>query len=604
MKRLSVGLLVAACACAPRAEPIVMNACASNTDCLTGYCLSGFCAPVPAETSISVKPSAAATQAGGAPVEFSATIRNGSGEITWALNGPGSILVTTSGVTYTPPPDATTLLNATVTASIGTLSSTALISVNPRQGGEIEVSPSIAHALGGGAPITFTLTGGSPSLATWTLVGPGSLSNSSGRQTLYSPPATLDARAEAVLTATVSGQVLGSTARVFLEPARATLQVEVITPTMPNVDVTGPDGYTASVQAGVTTLSGLTPGIYMLTPARSRFAGSYVDSWWESVAVQATVNGGANVRVPIQYRQQQSTGALWLGLQTNPRLVAFSDGQLAAAPSEPNLALGLSSATTPLALAFAADGSLWILDASSTLLHFTVAQLSQSGRPVPDVTITIMGASQPRGLAFDLDGTLWVSSYDALIGVPSASLATSGTFTSASPLTTPGILRHFHGLALDSTGQLWVSDYGTNSLIAFPPASLRLGGLQTPAVTITTSGLLAAPAGLAFDGQGSLWVASSGAAPTGVTRFSAADLRVTGTPIPGAILNVGPAPYDVAIDRAGNLWTIDGSFVLKRFSSSSVVVSGNPTPQWARQLDGVAFDLAFNLPDPQSPIVQ
>lgn len=603
MKRLSVGLLLAACACAAQPEPLVMNACDSNNDCPTGFCMSGFCAPTPAEPTISVHPAAAATQAGGPSVEFRSSIRNGSGEITWTLNGPGSIVVTTSGVAYTPPLEAATLLNATVTASSGTLSATALVSVNPKQGGDLELTPSIASARGGGAPITFTLTGGgSLSIPDWTLVGPGSLSNTNGRQTIYLPPAILDTKAEAVLTATVPGQALASTAKVFLEPAPATLQVEVMAPTMTSVFVVGPDSYATSVPTGVTTLSGLAPGNYTVTPGRSRFAGAYIDSWWEASATQVTLGAGATVRLPIGYIQRKSTGTLWAPSIAEQRVVAFADEQLAAAPSEPRIGIGLPSDAATVALAFAPDGTLWTLDINGTLRHFTIAQLSQSGRPAPDVTIRLTGTgvSTTLGLAFDLDGTLWVSTYGGrLVGVPPSLLGTSGTINATSPLTTSaGSARHFHGLALDSSGQLWASDYGTNSLVAFSRTSLRLGGLQTPSVIITsTAWAFDTPGGLAFDNQQSLWIANSGASAVGgVVRFASADLVVSGAPAPSVVLNVGSPPYDVAFDQAGNLWTIDGTFALKRFASSAVVVSGTPSAQWVRQLGFQSLDLAFNLP--------
>ncbi|RIH90939.1 hypothetical protein Mterra_00017 [Calidithermus terrae] len=81
---------------------------------------------------LTVSPKTQTVVAGGAPVNFTATLTGASGTITWSLSGPGSISTTTgAGTTYTPPASVASPQTATLTATSGSLSDNATITINP-----------------------------------------------------------------------------------------------------------------------------------------------------------------------------------------------------------------------------------------------------------------------------------------------------------------------------------------------------------------------------------------------------------------------------------------------------------------------------------------
>jgi hypothetical protein len=81
---------------------------------------------------ISISPSSRAFVAGAVGASFDATLNGSSETITWTLAGPGTLSETTgASVIYTPPATITTLAIATLTASAGTLTANATVSVAP-----------------------------------------------------------------------------------------------------------------------------------------------------------------------------------------------------------------------------------------------------------------------------------------------------------------------------------------------------------------------------------------------------------------------------------------------------------------------------------------
>jgi hypothetical protein len=81
---------------------------------------------------ISISPSSRAFVAGAVGASFDATLNGSSETITWTLGGPGTLSETTgASVIYTPPTTIATLTPATLTATAGTLTAEATISVAP-----------------------------------------------------------------------------------------------------------------------------------------------------------------------------------------------------------------------------------------------------------------------------------------------------------------------------------------------------------------------------------------------------------------------------------------------------------------------------------------
>jgi len=108
--------------------------------------------------SLSVSPSTSTVVAGGPPVNFTSALLNASGTVSWALSGPGSIGASTgTSTTYTPPASVGSPTSATLTATSGTLTASATITVNPQ--GIVTVAGSVKDNDGKGVAGATVLIG-------------------------------------------------------------------------------------------------------------------------------------------------------------------------------------------------------------------------------------------------------------------------------------------------------------------------------------------------------------------------------------------------------------------------------------------------------------
>jgi hypothetical protein len=99
-------------------------------------------------------------------------------------------------------------------------------------GPSLTISPSTLTITSGSTPAGFTatLTGSSSPIA-WSLAGPGSISNTSGTTTSYTPPISLATATTATLTATAG--TLTATATITINPPAINLTVSPQTATVP-----------------------------------------------------------------------------------------------------------------------------------------------------------------------------------------------------------------------------------------------------------------------------------------------------------------------------------------------------------------------------------
>ena len=82
--------------------------------------------------SLAISPPSSTVIAGGAAVNFTATLVNATGTVSWSLSGPGSIDPASGNSTsYTPPASVASATSATLTATSGSLTASATITVNP-----------------------------------------------------------------------------------------------------------------------------------------------------------------------------------------------------------------------------------------------------------------------------------------------------------------------------------------------------------------------------------------------------------------------------------------------------------------------------------------
>ncbi len=175
--------------------------------------------------TLKVAPLSATVTAGGAATSFTATLTGSSGAISWSLTpatGAGSLSATTgTTVSYTPPASVAAQTAVTLTATSGSLTASAQITVNPASAGPtLTVSPATAAAAPGDATttLTATLTGASGTV-NWSLSpasGSGTLSATTGASVQYTPPNQVAAASTVTLSAT-SGS-LSSTVQIILNP--------------------------------------------------------------------------------------------------------------------------------------------------------------------------------------------------------------------------------------------------------------------------------------------------------------------------------------------------------------------------------------------------
>jgi len=108
--------------------------------------------------SLTVSPITATVIAGASPVTFSSTLVHATGTVSWALSGPGAIQPTTgSSTAYTPPASVGAATTATLTATSGTLTASATITVNPP--GIVTVAGSVKDTFGKGIAGVTVLVG-------------------------------------------------------------------------------------------------------------------------------------------------------------------------------------------------------------------------------------------------------------------------------------------------------------------------------------------------------------------------------------------------------------------------------------------------------------
>jgi hypothetical protein len=82
--------------------------------------------------SLSVSPGTWTFVAGGAPVDFTATLANAAGTVSWALGGPGSSNPSSGKMTRSmPPATEAASVTWTLTATSGRLTASATLTVNP-----------------------------------------------------------------------------------------------------------------------------------------------------------------------------------------------------------------------------------------------------------------------------------------------------------------------------------------------------------------------------------------------------------------------------------------------------------------------------------------
>ena len=160
-----------------------------------------FVAPKPLQPTLSLSPSSGSFIAGAAGTAFTATSLGSTEALAWTLTGPGTLSSTTGKtVTYTPPSSVSKTETATLTVRAGSLSQSATLTITPQP--TLTISPSSATLTAGDAGQSFSATlENSSEPINWTLEGVGTLSNTTGKTVVYTPPSSVTKEETVKLTA-------------------------------------------------------------------------------------------------------------------------------------------------------------------------------------------------------------------------------------------------------------------------------------------------------------------------------------------------------------------------------------------------------------------
>ncbi len=481
-------------------------------------------ATTPSTPTLTVTPSSLTILAGNAPSPFEALASNSSGEITWSLQGPGSLSKTSGPNTdYIPPASTASPQTATLSASLveGNTTDQATITINPAQiaNGNLRVDI-FELPIGVSASVTVT--------------GPNAF-----KQTLTNTRTLVElAPGDYKISANEVRENLNGIETLYNGKADCNLGITTITSSC-NLEVKGNELTKATVSYKPVPGTGL----LWIPNYTSRNIAAF------DASQLASSNDEPPARVLSDTPSAQGVafdkdGNLWVTNWDGNQIRKYDFSQPLTDPPTPSVII--SGNLNPTALAFAEDGSLWVTNrGNATVVKYSPDQLSTSGSPIPAVTIIDDGSDNlrgPTGIAFDKDGHLWFSNLFSQSLYQFANPHTlSGTINSSpdiilsTTITGDATLADPSGLAFDKDGNLWVSNQGLSTLVKFTPDQLSTSGTPIPEVLIKAIGdSLAAPGGLAFDASGNLWVSNTSST---VVKFTAAQLTSSGNPTPSVILS-------------------------------------------------------------------
>ncbi|MDE2490323.1 MAG: hypothetical protein KGM24_05710 [Elusimicrobia bacterium] len=240
-------------------------------------------------------------------------------------------------------------------------------------------------------------------------------------------------------------------------------------------------------------------------------------------------------------------GNLWVADYGNNRVLRFpapvtsgESADLVLGQPDFTADLAATSATAfsnPSALAFAADGSLWVADQGNRrVLRFSPPfstdesadlALGQGDFTSSVSSVAATGLDAPRALAFAPSGSLLVSDsvrvleYDAPFSTGMAAAVVLGQAdfaSSAAGIAASSVSASVGGVAVDAAGNVWAVDDGSNRVLRYDAplstgmaASLVLGQADfVSSAPATTAAGLKTPVAVALDASGGVWVVDAG----------------------------------------------------------------------------------------------
>jgi ligand-binding sensor domain-containing protein len=487
--------------------------------------------------------------------------------------------------------------------------------VGPTQTGV--VAGTVSSSLGGtlaGVSLVVTPTGGtampavmSSSSGGYRVLNVPILSGGSGRIAVSGVPSNCTAPSAVSFTGLTAHDSLSVPITVPCTAVGGNLLVTVNASAgiSDSVTVTGPGAFTRTLTV-TTTLTGLTPGSYVVTARNGHASGAIVDASDSATVVgsPAVVVTGKTDTATVTYAPRPGIG-LWVANSDGASAFEqFTGAQLAAGGSPtPSAVINAATPSAASDLAFDHAGNMWTVNAAtSAISKYTASQLGTPGA-TPAVTISDASLSEVMAVTFDANGNLWLAAYGpcAILEYTASQLtAASGSASVAPALTLNGCgfdasLTGPASLAFDAAGNLWVGDVDNNVVYAYSATTLAASGAITsqPAVRITTTDNMK-PAYLSFDATGNLWVTDGGAR---VIEFSAAQLVSGGSVTPVKTITTAGAVFEgLAFDNSGDLWVVDNSHGVVEFSTAQLASGGSLTPAISvNTAAGAAADMGWTI---------
>lgn len=424
--------------------------------------------------TLALTPISTALQAGGAPLEFTATLINSTEAIAWSLSPAVGTLSADNGasVTYAPPASVDGTTPVIVTVEAAGLQAQAIIVVKPLPA--VSVSPALAYLPAGAQPLTLTATPvNAGDTATWSLdpaVGVLAAVPSQPGSAQYTPPATLGADTTVTVSVSVGG-VQGQ-AKIVVTPSSAL----AITPATSEVQAAGAAlGLTA-------TLTGSTAAIaWSLTPAIGTLSATTGSS--VNFTPPATVAGPTTVVVGATAGDTVAHAVITI--QPLPVLTVNPTGL--------SLPAGGSSAIVAATLLFSSETITWALSPAVGTLSATsgvsvvyTPPASLASATSVTLTASAAGLSASVAIALTVTPTLSLSPTTATVpggGTPVVVTATQQNLTgpvvwSLSP--SLGTLSSTSGSSVSYTPP---ADVGSNT----PVTVFAIGGSQVAQAVVTVT---------------------------------------------------------------------------------------------------------------------
>jgi streptogramin lyase len=257
-------------------------------------------------------------------------------------------------------------------------------------------------------------------------------------------------------------------------------------------------------------------------------------------------NTSAPVRIAID-----GAGDVWIPNTNNNTITELGpNGQVISGTA----GYSNSKCSGPVSVGFDSLGDLWVSDRSDDNL---CEYLSTGAAKAQFATVNASNYS----LTFDSNGYIWVpGSADV------AAYNSGGTKEAAFASTAENAAD-----ATDGSGTIWAVSYTSASVIHY--TSLTTSTSYSPGLTNPTA--------IAFDSSGNLWISNGGV--NGVTKFVPSTGKGTNyTGVAGLA-----APYMIAVDGLGNVFTGNENGTISELSPSGGAISGSKgyeTPAYTNYL--------------------